>query len=466
MVVTWSSHSGGFDFFYIKNLFAHSRIIRSMLEKNLDCIIRAPRRTRAELAQFVHRPIFQHVMYNPWPDPPFSTNLAVISNIVRSLQIEKDPYVISLRRQLATAQPLTSEYFRLDQKLSLTIRTQKTFVFKGLRDFERAASDILVDLGPWAADWYVWKIVEKAREAANPFNNIMASWKDTEKSHLLKLLGSAVLTPVSYHDGDLMSDCSDKLYRLIQTLLDEKMETDGQDELYSGLVFVQRRDTVIALAEILKNHPFTKNIFRIGFLLGTSDNSRRHSFLDISRKLARESQEETMAEFRSGELNLIIATAVAEEGIDIQACGSVIRWDLPPNMASWAQSRGRARKQRSTFTLMFANGSQDEQNVHKWEKLERQMVELYNDPARDLAMEAESLIEIDEDDVDEFYIVKSTGYVFAMRPLAIVLLLVGIELQRVFTPLFLTWPTFAQSFQLVLMWIFGRYTRLTLLKCR
>lgn len=210
-----------------------------------------------------------------------------------------------------------------------------------------------------------------------------------------------------------MGDCSDKLQRLIETLLNEKMETEKRDEVYSGLVFVQRRDTVIALAEVLNNHPFTKNIFRIGFLLGTSDSSRRHSFLDISRKLARETQEETMAEFRSGDLNLIIATAVAEEGIDIQACGSVIRWDLPQNMASWAQSRGRARKRRSTFTLMFANGSQDEQNVRKWELLERRMVELYNDPGRDLAMETESLMDTD-DDVDEIFFVESTGYVLTM----------------------------------------------------
>jgi len=29
---------------------------------------------------------------------------------------------------------------------------QKTFTLKGLRDSERAVSDILLDLGPWAAD--------------------------------------------------------------------------------------------------------------------------------------------------------------------------------------------------------------------------------------------------------------------------------------------------------------------------
>jgi ERCC4-related helicase len=210
---------------------------------------------------------------------------------------------------------------------------------------------------------------------------------------------------------DVMDDTSDKVQQLIKTLLNEKFETEERGEDYSGLIFVQRRDSVLTLAEVLNDHPFTKGQFRTGILLGTSDNSKRSGFLDITRKIARDSQEETMADFRSGELNLIIATAVAEEGIDIQACGSVIRWDLPPNMASWAQSRGRARKKRSSFTLMFARGSQSQQDVQKWEMLERKMVEAYNDPSRNLAM-AEDLTEgaTEEDEEDEVFEVE-TGFV-------------------------------------------------------
>ncbi|KAF5349213.1 hypothetical protein D9756_009505 [Leucocoprinus leucothites] len=379
-----------------------------MLEKNLDCIIRSPRLRRDELLQFVHRPVFRHIMYNSWSSPPFSTNLACISNVIKSLKIEEDPYVISLRKQLSTAQPGSREYHRIDQKLSTTILNQKTFTLKGLRDFERAAADILYDIGPWAVDWYIWRIIEKAREAANPYNNIMASWKATEKDHLLKILDSIVVTPISFHSDDIMDESSDKVQQLITALLNEKLETEERGDVYSGLVFVQRRDSVIALAEVLKIHPFTKDIFRIGVLLGTSDNSHRHSFLDITRKLARDSQEETLADFRSGDLNLIVATAVAEEGIDIQACGSVIRWDLPPNMASWAQSRGRARRKQSTFSLMFARGSQSQQDVEKWENLERKMIELYNDPLRALAME-EPGMEMDDFEEDEVFTVESTG---------------------------------------------------------
>ena len=380
-----------------------------MLERNLDCIVQSPRLQRDELLKFVHRPVFRHVIYEYWISPPFSTNLATISGIIQGLKIEDDPYIISLRRQLNATLYGTVEYYRIDQQLSATLRNQKTFTLKGLRDFERAASDILLDIGPWAADWYVWRIIEKAKEAINPYNNMMSAWKPTERSHLLGILNSVVLTPISYHVDDIMEDSSDKVQSLVTLLLNEKLETEERGEMYSCLIFVQRRDSVIALAEVLRNHPFTANIFRVGILLGVSDSSYRQSFLDITRKIPHDSQEDTLASFRSGDLNLIVATAVAEEGLDIQACGSVIRWDLPQNMASWAQSRGRARKKKSTFTLMFARGSAHQQDVKKWEDLERRMVEMYNDPLRMPVVEGMRIDDYQEE--DEIFVVESTGCV-------------------------------------------------------
>ncbi|KAF8814053.1 hypothetical protein BYT27DRAFT_7068440, partial [Phlegmacium glaucopus] len=105
----------------------------------------------------------------------------------------------------------------------------------------------------------------------------------------------------------------------------------------------------LALAEILNSHPFTKDVFRVSTLIGSSDSAYRHAMMDITRNLVNQSQEDTIADFKIGEKNINVATSAAE-GLDIQACCSVIRWDPPPNMASWAQSRGRARKKRSTFT--------------------------------------------------------------------------------------------------------------------
>lgn len=52
------------------------------------------------------------------------------------------------------------------------------------------------------------------------------------------------------------------------------------------------------------------------------------------------------------QLNLLVATKVGEEGLDIQTCCLVIRFDLPETVASFIQSRGRARMLQSEYVLL------------------------------------------------------------------------------------------------------------------
>ncbi|KAJ3808003.1 hypothetical protein F5876DRAFT_46960 [Lentinula aff. lateritia] len=386
-----------------------------MIETNLDCQIASPRASRAELNKFVHRPAFQHVMYNSTDsmDLPFSTNLASLESVVEHLEIDNDPYVKSLRNQLSRLDPHTAEYRRIDQRLSKTMANQGTFTHKGLRDFVLSAREILREVGVWAADWYVAEVLQQAKKASQSSVHVMPSWQSQEKGYLLDIINQIMITPVSYNTDDIIDDQSDKVTALIECLLGEKEDAEKENERFSGLIFVQRRDVVLALTELLKHHPVTKSEFEVGSLLGASDNSQRHAFLDITRKFLKRSQDETLTDFKLGDKNLIISTAVAEEGIDVQACGCVIRWDHPPNMASWAQSRGRARKKRSTFIMMFERGSVDQGNVLKWEKLEEEMVARYMNPFRDLAME-ENEHDADNEDFPPFR-VESTGALLTLQ---------------------------------------------------
>ncbi|KAE9404030.1 P-loop containing nucleoside triphosphate hydrolase protein [Gymnopus androsaceus JB14] len=378
------------------------------IERNLDSRIVSPRQHRSELEEFVHRPIFKHIMYNPVDimNPPFSANFAALQDVQSKLEIENDPYIKSLRNQLSKITPGTPEYYRLDQKLSKTIANEGTFTHKGLRDFVRTASEILYDVGVWAAEWYIWEVIQQAKKAGS--DRVMPSWGNEEKAYLLSVINQINLKPVSY--DDIVDNQSDKVTALLECLFGEKEDAEAENESFSGLVFVQRRDVVLALAELLKHHPVTQGNFQVGPLLGASDSSQRHAFLDITRGFIKQSQEKTIMDFKLGDLNLLISTSVAEEGIDVQACGCVIRFDLPQNMASWAQSRGRARKKRSTFIMMFQNGSLNHEDVMKWEKLEAEMVARYMDPSRNPSR-VENDIEVDDitdDDVPPLQ-VESTG---------------------------------------------------------
>lgn len=383
----------------------------------MDATIISTRFNRKELAKYVHRPAFKHVQYQH-PDyfnQSFSAgcnlpshNFMILQEVIDGMDIENDPWIKQTRARLARLPPGTSKS-NLDQKLSKTIAKEDTATHRGLREFRNAAAAICAEIGPWAADWYVAKVIEKAKAQGGPFQHVVRRWQDTEKHYLLEALEkvSSSIIPVSYDPADICAGCVDRPGVLIEALMNEKMDFESTDMEFSGIVFVTRRDVVIALTEVLQHHPFTKDTFRVGFLLGNSSDSRRTSFLDITRSISPQGTAETLADFKLGYKNLIISTSVAEEGIDVQSCCSVIRWDPPQNMISWAQSRGRARKRKSTFIIMTEIGM--DPSVLRWEELEKKMVELYNDQSRDFREEVEE--EEDSDEEDVVLRVQKTGYV-------------------------------------------------------
>ncbi|KAI9458495.1 P-loop containing nucleoside triphosphate hydrolase protein [Russula earlei] len=338
------------------------------LEHNLDSTICAPLLFRMELEGFVHRPRVEYVIYaepeyslvNILPSTPPSRGLRSLRKVVASMNIEEDPWVIERRAELGRHHPGPRRN-AIDQQLSAAIDKRNTFTHKVLRDFERAADEICSDLGEWATDWYIHQVCKQA-----------FSFPHLERIEI---------APVTDDDPeDIVRRSSDKVEKLVDVLLKEKAFFEAMEMDYRGLVFATRRDTVFALTEILARHPRTAHVFGIGSLVGEAGNSKRHSesFLDIARRLLRKTANETLADFRIGDLNLIVATAVAEEGIDIQACCSVVRWNMPANMVSWAQSRGRARQERSSFVLMLSDSLAFAPTMRQWEEQEYEMTTLYN----------------------------------------------------------------------------------------
>lgn len=53
------------------------------------------------------------------------------------------------------------------------------------------------------------------------------------------------------------------------------------------------------------------------------------------------------------QVNIIVATSILEEGLDVQSCNLVVRFDPSSTVCSFIQSRGRARKQNSDYVLMI-----------------------------------------------------------------------------------------------------------------
>ena len=124
-----------------------------------------------------------------------------------------------------------------------------------------------------------------------------------------------------------------------------------------AIVFVERRYTALILSKQLnmaakldQELSFIKSNFVIGHGTGAMVNYSSNAEMNFKK------QEEVLRKFRNDkkrhEFNVLIATSVVEEGLDIPKCNVVCRFDFPKNYRSYVQSKGRARAKGSKYYML------------------------------------------------------------------------------------------------------------------
>ncbi|XP_030853694.1 probable ATP-dependent RNA helicase DHX58 [Strongylocentrotus purpuratus] len=100
---------------------------------------------------------------------------------------------------------------------------------------------------------------------------------------------------------------------------------------------------------------------------------------DIDQGLTLARQEAALNDFKSDRANLLVATDIVQEGLDIPACNVIIRYNFVSNEIGTVQSKGRARKEGSKCFLIVESGSINEGREHK----NRERVEQMDKAIRD-----------------------------------------------------------------------------------
>jgi hypothetical protein len=382
-----TGYDAGHILFY--GLYSPTFFFRT-LEANLNSRVFTPTQTRTELAKHVHRPTLENSIYSSGScEQPLS--LKLLSAVCRSYDLNQDPYILNIRHPAAR---------------SRAISKKKTYCLDQLKLLQNSSTHISNEIGSLAADWFIRACVSRYLRTVQKHAQQLAGWLDNEKVHLSKILRhlipptQALVTAPMQHNEMGRRLYSPKAERLIGVLLEEwSLE-------FTGIIFVQQRAAVIAMTELLSTHPLISSKFRVRGVVGESSSSRKKKL--ITELLEPKAQQTALDDFRSGLANLVVCTNALQEGIDMPTCHIVVCFDPPPNLVSFVQRRGRARKSQSKYIILHCEEQYEEKD---WERLEKKLEHAYQDECR-ISAENE-LLEQQEDEGNRSFRVAATGYVLA-----------------------------------------------------
>lgn len=211
---------------------------------------------------------------------------------------------------------------------------------------------------------------------------------------------------------------STKVQKLF-VFLEQYKEKYGLNEM-KAIIFVQECLTAKNLYRIIRNYTDGNPILTIhpDFVIGT--NRKTSEAADVSKFTKRNTEVEStffehkyilnnyffqiIENFKTNKTNLIVASKVLEEGMDLQMCNLVISYDYPTTFSSYIQSKGRARMKNSQYVIMTPDSKLNELNlkIDDYKKIDENLKEfLIGTTVDNFITESDITIDCDEDDDDD-----------------------------------------------------------------
>ncbi|KAI1745424.1 RNase3 domain-containing protein [Xylaria scruposa] len=357
-----------------------------IIEKTLDAVCRTPTIHREELLSAVKRPTLSSIAIPECSDRPPTKSMISLAKACMSLDIYQDPYVLRLRSE-GTEKSLF--------KLKKALEKRNTYTIKQMQSLYHKSAEIHRELGPWACDYFIHKAITQFLNSIDQNLTWFETWDTAEKRYIANILRQVEINPPRPFKDTVEFDLSNKFTSLVQELQSVPDNT-------RCIIFVLETVTVAVLAHMLSSTPSVSNRFGVGSMIGTSNHgAKKRDIGDLNRV----KDNLDLEGFRTGKLNLLVATSVAEEGIDVPACNLVICLNAPSNVKSFIQRRGRARMENSRIVLLL-EGSPNQHDI--WTELERMMKKCIEDDTR-VALELAELEAMDIDPYISPLIIPKTG---------------------------------------------------------
>jgi ERCC4-related helicase len=130
-----------------------------------------------------------------------------------------------------------------------------------------------------------------------------------------------------------------------------------------GIIFVRTKNHALSMCKWIENLPESRQCaIKPRVITGHTR--------ETGTGMTQVEQNEVMTSFRESGCNLLVATSVAEEGLDVPACNLVIRYHHVSNEIAKKQTQGRARAEESEgFTILPGNSKKKLQELKNEELL-------------------------------------------------------------------------------------------------
>lgn len=167
-----------------------------------------------------------------------------------------------------------------------------------------------------------------------------------------------------------------------------KKKTMTADSIHQRALFVAPRDKIYALCRILEAEEtdgvivFTKTK---AATLQVSEHLQRAglSATALNGDMPQNARERTIDQFKSGRLNVLVATDVAARGLDVKRVSHVFNFDLPNDTESYIHRVGRTgRAGRTGEAIIFLSNSQ-RSRLRTIERATKQKIEVIQLPTTD-----------------------------------------------------------------------------------
>ena len=143
-------------------------------------------------------------------------------------------------------------------------------------------------------------------------------------------------------------------------LVEEHLERHPDERI---LIFSEYRDTVDHLVEDLNQIPNAV----VDRFIGQSKRGKREG-------MSQKQQLEQLERFRNGDMNVLVATSVGEEGLDVPSASMVLFYEPVPSAIRSIQRRGRTARERSgSVHVLVANDTRDVHVLHASRNREKRM---------------------------------------------------------------------------------------------